>query len=109
MWPAADAEEPEMETSWNSNGWREEPGRPTPEPWRTSGATTAWEPQALVQCVSLRPWLVYPGCEEPGGCHDLTLGKFYELRAVEAKGSFFRIIDDSGDDYLYPASHFRFV
>jgi hypothetical protein len=29
--------------------------------------------------------------------------------AVEAKGAFLRLIDDSGGDYLYPASHFKTV
>ncbi len=68
-----------------------------------------WKPATLLQCVSVRPWLVYPGCDEPGGCHDLTLGRIYELISVEASGSFLRINDDSGDDYLYPASHFRAI
>jgi hypothetical protein len=72
-----------------------------------SMATTSWQPTTLVKCVSVRPWLVYPGCDEPGGCHDLTLGKIYENLGVEGSGSFYRIIDDSGDDYLYPVSHFR--
>jgi hypothetical protein len=68
-----------------------------------------WQPETLVQCISVKPWLTYPGCDEPGGCHDLTLGKIYQLIQVEAKGAFLRLIDDSGDDYLYPASHFRTV
>ena len=54
-------------------------------------------------------WLEYPGCDEPGGCHDLTLGKIYEMLGVEGKGSFYRIVDDSGDDFLYPVSHFKVV
>jgi hypothetical protein len=70
---------------------------------------TTWQPTTLVQCVSVKPWLTYPGCAEPGGCHDLTLGKIYELMQVEAKGAFLRLVDDSGEDYLYPASHFRTV
>lgn len=70
---------------------------------------TTWQAATLVQCVSLKPWLTYPGQDEPGGCHDLTLGKIYEVIAVEAKGSFYRIVDDSGDDFLYPASHFKAV
>ena len=70
---------------------------------------TEWHPTTLVQCISVKPWLTYPGCDEPGGCHDLTLGKIYQLLAVEAKGAFLRLVDDSGDDYLYPASHFRTV
>jgi hypothetical protein len=28
---------------------------------------------------------------------------------LEADGAFYRIIDDSGGDYLYPVSHFRVV
>ena len=71
--------------------------------------TTLWQPTTLVQCISLKPWLTYPGCDEPGGCHDLTLGRIYEMLGVEAKGSFFRILDDSGDDFLYPASHFQAI
>ncbi|MEO5568686.1 MAG: hypothetical protein ABIR92_09345 [Gemmatimonadaceae bacterium] len=72
-------------------------------------ATTSWEPTTLVQCISVKPWLTYPGSDEPGGCHDLTLGKVYELIQVEAKVAFLRLVDDSGGDYLYPASHFKTV
>lgn len=68
-----------------------------------------WQATALVQCVSLKPWLLIPGDAEPGGCHDLTLGRIYERLGVEADGAFYRIVDDSGDDYLYPASHFRAI
>jgi hypothetical protein len=70
---------------------------------------TTWHPTTLVQCISLKPWLTIPGEAEPCGCHDLTLGRIYEMLAVEADGAFYRILDDSGDDYLYPASHFRVV
>lgn len=82
---------------------------PAAEPEAANAMATTWQPTTLVQCISLRPWLVYPGCDEPGGCHDLTLGKIYELLAVEADGAFYRIVDDSGDDFLYPASHFKVV
>src|SRR5262249_26541588 len=73
----------------------------------TAMATTSWQPTTLVKCVSIRPWLVYPGWDRPGGCHDLTRGKTYEMLSVEGSGSFYRIIDDSGEDYLYPVSHFK--
>ncbi len=69
----------------------------------------SWQPTTLIQCISTRPWLVYPGCDAPGGCHDLTLGKIYEVLGIEGKGAFYRVVDDSGDDYLYPVSHFRVV
>lgn len=73
-------------------------------------ATTSWQAGTLVQCVSTSPWLKYPGGDdESGGCHDLTLGKIYEMLSVEGRGSFYRIIDDSGDDFLYPISHFKVV
>ena len=71
--------------------------------------TTTWQPATLVKCVSVKPWLLIPGDDEPGGCHDLTLGKIYECLGVEGRGSFMRIVDDSGEDYLYPLSHFREV
>src|SRR5690242_8404597 len=82
---------------------------PAHQPGAARAMATTWQPTTLVQCISLRPWLVYPGCDEPGGCHDLTLGKIYELMGVEADGAFYRIVDDSGDDFLYPASHFKSV
>ena len=69
--------------------------------------STSWQPTTLVQCVSVKPWLLLPGETEPCGCHDLTLGKLYEMIGEEAGGAFYRIIDDSNEDYLYPASHFR--
>lgn len=71
--------------------------------------TTTWQQTTLVQCISVAPWLTIPGDDEPGGCHDLTLGRIYEMLAIEADGAFYRLRDDSGDDYLYPASHFRLV
>lgn len=70
---------------------------------------TSWQATTLVQCISLKAWLSYPGCDGSGGCHDLTLGRIYELIGVEANGAFFRILDDSGDDFLYPASHFQSI
>jgi hypothetical protein len=75
----------------------------------SSAMATTWQPLTLVKCVSVKPWLVLPGDDEPGGCHDLTLGKIYECLGVEGRGSFMRIVDDSGEDYLYPLSHFREV
>jgi hypothetical protein len=46
------------------------------------------------------------GQEKPGDrCHDLTIGKVYEV--LETDRDMYRIIDDSGEDYLYPASKFK--
>jgi hypothetical protein len=68
---------------------------------------TCWQQTTLVQCISVRPWLMYPGGDADGGCHDITLGKIYRMLGVEGSGCFYRIVDDSGEDYLYPVSHFK--
>ena len=70
---------------------------------------TTWQPTTLVQCISVDPFLTLPGETEPGGCHDLTLGRIYELLSIEARGRLVRVVDDSGDDFLYPAGHFKVV
>jgi hypothetical protein len=31
------------------------------------------------------------------------------MLSVEGRGSFYRIVDDSGEDFLYPISHFKVV
>src|SRR5438045_4945753 len=48
-----------------------------------SDMATSWQALTLVKCVSTKPWLSYPGCDESGGCHDLTLGKIYECLGIE--------------------------
>lgn len=40
---------------------------------------------------------------------DLTLGRLYELMAPVDSHRMIRIIDDSGEDYLYPAALFETV
>lgn len=40
---------------------------------------------------------------------DLTLGRLYELMAPVDSHGMIRIIDDSGEDYLYPAALFETV
>ena len=48
------------------------------------------------------------GQEKPGDrCHDLTIGKVYEV--TETDRGMYRIIDDSGEDFLYAVSKFRRV
>ena len=38
---------------------------------------------------------------------DLSIGKIYQVIAVE--NGFYRIIDDSGEDYLYPTAMFEII
>ncbi len=40
---------------------------------------------------------------------DLTLGRLYEVLAPANSHDMLRIIDDSGEDFLYPASLFEAV
>ncbi|MEO0375405.1 MAG: hypothetical protein AAF329_12430 [Cyanobacteria bacterium P01_A01_bin.17] len=42
------------------------------------------------------------------GCDDLQIWKLYQLLpdVDAAKDSYIRVVDDSGEDYLYPASRF---
>ena len=47
-------------------------------------------------------------CIHNNGCEDLELGKVYQVLPDEsaARVGYVRVIDDSGEDYLYPADHF---
>ncbi|WP_462322575.1 hypothetical protein [Halochromatium sp.] len=38
---------------------------------------------------------------------DIQLGRLYEVLDADAKHDMIRIIDESGDDYLYPKSCFE--
>jgi hypothetical protein len=46
-------------------------------------------------------------CIGSRGCGDLTVGKGYPTLAdrVAAANGYLRVIDESGDDYLYPATY----
>lgn len=47
-------------------------------------------------------------CIKNDGCDDLQIRKIYELLPDEsaARDEYIRIIDESGEDYLYPANYF---
>ena len=47
-------------------------------------------------------------CVQNQGCDDLELSKVYRVIADEsaARDGYVRIVDESGEDYLYPADHF---
>jgi hypothetical protein len=47
-------------------------------------------------------------CVHNQGCEDLELSKVYQVLADEsaAQDSYIRVIDESGEDYLYPADYF---
>ncbi len=47
-------------------------------------------------------------CVRNEGCEDLALCKAYQVLvdASAAKDGYIRVIDESGEDYLYPGSYF---
>jgi hypothetical protein len=47
-------------------------------------------------------------CINNDGCDDLQLRKIYQVLPdkVAAQDDYIRVIDDSGEDYLYPADNF---
>jgi hypothetical protein len=56
----------------------------------------------FVVCISRE------GCGE-FSADDLTLGRLYEVLAPTDERNMLRIIDDSGEDFLYPAALFETV
>jgi hypothetical protein len=50
-------------------------------------------------------------CVRNQGCEDLQLRKLYPILPDESaeREGFLRIIDESGEDYLYPRDHFLLV
>ena len=50
-------------------------------------------------------------CVENKDCEDLEKRKVYRVvpDAAAAKDGYIRIVDESGEDYLYPTSHFVLV
>jgi hypothetical protein len=40
---------------------------------------------------------------------DLLKEKVYNVVSVEMKGQWYRVVDESGEDYLYPKSFFEIV
>ena len=50
-------------------------------------------------------------CLKNNGCEDLIVRRVYQVLSDEGaeKRALLRIIDESGEDYLYPASYFFFI
>ena len=50
-------------------------------------------------------------CLDDRGCDDLQKGKVYVVLEDEAaaRNKHLRVIDDSGEDYVYPDAHFSFI
>jgi hypothetical protein len=54
---------------------------------------------------------IYMLCIEDKDCEDLERRKIYQVLPDDeaSKEGYLRIIDESGEDYLYPESYFIFV
>jgi hypothetical protein len=54
---------------------------------------------------------VFAVCVSNDGCDDLSVGMLYRVLPDEAASGegLLRVVDDSGEDYLYPASRFVVV
>ena len=50
-------------------------------------------------------------CIDDRDCEDLEKGKVYQILPDDtaAQEGYLRVVDESGEDYLYPESHFVFV
>jgi hypothetical protein len=50
----------------------------------------------------------YVVCTRDEGCDDLDRRKIYQVipDGDAAREGYLRVLDDSGEDYLYPADHF---
>lgn len=57
------------------------------------------------------PRPVFAVCVANDGCDDLSIGMLYRVLPDEeaSREDLLRIIDDSGEDYLYPAHRFVIV
>jgi hypothetical protein len=58
--------------------------------------------------TATRPKKRYLLCVRNKGCEDLELRKLYEHLADPraAEDGYVRVVDESGEDYLYPSDHF---
>jgi hypothetical protein len=54
---------------------------------------------------------IFAVCVANDGCDDLTTGMLYRVLpdAAGSEENLLRIVDDSGEDYLYPANRFVVV
>lgn len=58
-----------------------------------------------------KPAVEFALCVKNDDCDDLELRKIYRLLPDEeaAKEGYLRVVDESGEDYLYPESYFIIV
>ncbi len=63
-----------------------------------------------VRCINNQTYVRMPGESVHGALTDLTIGAVYKVLPTpqhERDTGMIRIIDNSGEDYLYPANYFQ--
>ena len=63
-----------------------------------------------VRCINNKTYVHMPGEPVNGALADLTIGAVYKVLPTpqhERDTGMIRIIDNSGEDYLYPANYFQ--
>ena len=80
--------------------------RPTATPAATAAEEGSWDHSGLARVLRGFTGVLGAGFDLPR-----ALGMFLDAigEVVEGQGAFYRIVDDSGEDYLYPISHFKVV
>ena len=78
--------------------------KPTASAAKDGGSSTSWT-NRMSKSTSPPKFVL---CVRPGDSGDLEVRKVYEILPdpKAAKEGYFRIIDESGEDYLYPAEYF---
>jgi hypothetical protein len=62
-----------------------------------------------VRCINNKQFLKHPDFEDDEIIHDLVIGQIYKVipdKKEEALG-YLRIVDESGEDYTFPANYFE--
>ncbi len=64
-----------------------------------------------VRCINNKQYLKHPDFEDDETIHDLVVGRIYKIipDEKEEKLGYLRIVDESGEDYTFPASYFEIV
>ena len=62
-------------------------------------------------CINNKQYLQHPDFEDDETIHDLVIGRIYKVipDVKEEALSYLRIVDESGEDYTFPATYFERV
>lgn len=65
---------------------------------------------SYVRCINNKAYVHFPNASVDDEISDLSIGAVYKVLPTsqdESDAGLLRIIDNSGEDYLYPASYFQ--